>query len=52
MTEEVTITDKNVESASQEFSKVTDATATFLKSVFPHAHKFITKLRGKPESKD
>lgn len=38
------------ESASREFSKVADATTTFLKAIFPHGYAFIAKLGGKPKN--
>ena len=40
------------ESASLEFSKVVDASASFLKSIFPHGYTLIKKIGGKCKKKN
>jgi len=44
-----TDSDKKKESATKGFALVIDATATFLKSVFPFGYMFVEKVRGKPK---
>lgn len=49
MTETTTDKTEKSEESSKEFSKVIDASAEFLKSIFPHGYRLIEKLRGKPK---